>query len=139
MTYHRFVTRLTRRVPVVEQKLLTLPEHLSSPPVFSVVRITQSLVLYACFVDRCLSVCTFSFDHCVVYLHVCFFDLRILITHLVGSNSSLFDLKLTDYCVNATEYFMWKLFEHGRLIWYTTHVDITCFKLFRLLKHNMPS
>ena len=29
-----FVTRLTRRVPLVEQKLLTLPEHMSSPPVF---------------------------------------------------------------------------------------------------------
>jgi hypothetical protein len=28
-----FVTRLTRRVPLVEQELLTLPEHLSSPPV----------------------------------------------------------------------------------------------------------
>ena len=27
-----FVTRLTRRVPLVEQELLTLPEHLSSPP-----------------------------------------------------------------------------------------------------------
>jgi hypothetical protein len=26
-----FVTRLTRRVPLVEQELLTLPEHLSSP------------------------------------------------------------------------------------------------------------
>jgi len=30
-----FVTRLTRQVPLVEQELLTLPEHLSSPPVFS--------------------------------------------------------------------------------------------------------
>jgi hypothetical protein len=28
-----FVTRLTRWVPLVEQELLTLPEHLSSPPV----------------------------------------------------------------------------------------------------------
>jgi hypothetical protein len=28
-----FVTRLTRRVPLVEQELLTLPEHMSSPPV----------------------------------------------------------------------------------------------------------
>jgi hypothetical protein len=28
-----FVTRLTRRVSLVEQELLTLPEHLSSPPV----------------------------------------------------------------------------------------------------------
>jgi hypothetical protein len=50
----------------VEQELLTLPEHLSSPPVFSGVRVTRSLVLYVCFVDRCLSFCTFSFGHCVV-------------------------------------------------------------------------
>jgi hypothetical protein len=45
--------------------LLTLPEHLSSPPVFSGVRVTRSLVLCVCFVDRCLSFCTF-FYHCVV-------------------------------------------------------------------------
>jgi hypothetical protein len=57
----RFVTRLTRRVSLVEQELPTLPEHLSSPPVFSGVCITRSLVLY-----RCLSFCTFSFEHCVV-------------------------------------------------------------------------
>ena len=61
-----FVSRLTRRVPLVEQELLTLPEHLSSPQVFSGVRVTRSLVLYVCFVDRCLSFCTFSFGHCVV-------------------------------------------------------------------------
>ena len=30
------------------------------------VRVTRSLVLYLCFVDRCLSFCTFSFDHFVV-------------------------------------------------------------------------
>jgi hypothetical protein len=29
-----FVTRLTLRVPLVEQELLTLPEHLSAPPFF---------------------------------------------------------------------------------------------------------
>jgi len=51
---------------LVEQQLLTLPEQLSSPPVFSGVRVTRSLVLYVCFVDRCLSFCTFSFGHCVV-------------------------------------------------------------------------
>jgi len=66
MTYHRVVTRLTRRMSLVEQKLLTLPEHLSSLPVFSEVCVTRSLVLYACFVDRCLFFCTFSFGHCVV-------------------------------------------------------------------------
>jgi hypothetical protein len=35
-------------------------------PIFSGVRVTRSLVLYVCFVDRCLSFCTFSIDHCVV-------------------------------------------------------------------------
>jgi len=44
----------------------TLPEHLSSSPVFSGVRVTQSLVLCVCFVYRCLSFCTFCFGHCVV-------------------------------------------------------------------------
>ena len=39
---------------------------LSSPPVFSEVRITRSLVLYVCFVDRCLSFSPFYFGHCVV-------------------------------------------------------------------------
>ena len=35
-------------------------------PAFSGVRVTRSLVLYVCFVDCCLSFCTFSFGHCVV-------------------------------------------------------------------------
>jgi hypothetical protein len=35
-------------------------------PGFSGVRVTRSLVLYLCFVDRCLSFCTFSFGHCVI-------------------------------------------------------------------------
>ena len=42
------------------------PEHMSSIPVFSWVRVTRSLVLCACFVDRCLFFCTFSFGHCVI-------------------------------------------------------------------------
>jgi hypothetical protein len=35
-------------------------------PIFSGVRVTRSLVLCVCFVDRCLTFCTFSFAHCVV-------------------------------------------------------------------------
>ena len=53
-------------MPLVEQELLTFPEYPSSPPVFSGVRVTRSLVLCVCFVNRCLSFCTFSFSHCVV-------------------------------------------------------------------------
>ena len=48
---------------LVEQELLTLPDHMSSPPVLSGVRVTPSLVLYVCFVDRWMS---FSFGHYVV-------------------------------------------------------------------------
>ena len=48
----------------MEQKRLTLPKHLSLPPVFSGVRVSRSFVLYVCVVDRCLSFC--SFGHCVV-------------------------------------------------------------------------
>jgi hypothetical protein len=43
-----FVTRFTRLVSLVEQKLLT-------PPSFSGIRVTRSLVLYVCFEGRCLS------------------------------------------------------------------------------------
>ena len=51
---------------LVERKLPTLPEHLSSPMVFSGVRVTRSLVVYVCSVDRYLPFCTFSFAHCDV-------------------------------------------------------------------------
>ena len=72
----------------MEQELLTLPERdLSSPPVFSGVRVTRSLVLYhyVCFVYRCLSFSTFFFwPLCCLF----FFDIRILIAPFVSSNSS---------------------------------------------------
>jgi hypothetical protein len=79
-----FVTRLTRRLQLVEQELPTLPEHLSSPSVFTGVRVTRYLVLCACFVNRCWSFCIFF-----VWPLCClsFFELRILITPLVSSNS----------------------------------------------------
>ena len=66
--------------------------------VFSGIRDTQSLVLFVWFVDRCFSFCPFSFGHCVVcssvFWPLCclFFDIRILITPLVSSNSSWYSL-----------------------------------------------
>ena len=58
-----FMTRVTRQVSLVEQELLSLPKYLSSPPVFSGVRVAWSLsvlcsVLY-------IVVCPVSFRHCV--------------------------------------------------------------------------
>ena len=61
-----FLTRLTRRVPLVEQELLTLPEHQSSPPFFSGVCANRSWVFCVCFVDRCLFYRPFYVGSCVV-------------------------------------------------------------------------
>ena len=67
---------------LVEQELPTLPDHLSSPPIFSWIRVTRSLVLCVCFVDPCQSYCPFFFwPLCCLSLY----DLQILIT---PSNSS---------------------------------------------------
>jgi len=103
LLYTGFVTRLTRRVPLVEQELLTLPEHLSSPPVVNGVRVTRSLVLCVCFVDRCLSFCTFVF-----WLLWClfFFDIRILIISLVSSNSS-YSYSITAIFYRNTSHLGW--------------------------------
>ena len=44
-------------------KNITLPEYLRSLPVLSGVRVTRSVVVCVCFVDR---FCSVSFGHCVV-------------------------------------------------------------------------
>ena len=48
---HNDVSRstVTGRVPLVEQELLSLPEHMCSSPVFSGVRVSQSLVFCVVF------------------------------------------------------------------------------------------
>ena len=50
-----FPTRLIQWVSLMEQELSNLPLHPSSPPVFIGVRVTQSLPLCVCFVDRFFS------------------------------------------------------------------------------------
>ena len=66
----------------VEQELLTLPEHLSSPTVFSGVRVTRILVLFVCFLDRCLSFFSWPL-YCLSFV-----DLWILISPVLSFNSS---------------------------------------------------
>jgi len=64
--------------------------YICSPPVFSGVRVTRSLVLCVCFVDSCLS----FWPLCCLF----FFDIQILITPLVSSNSSYH----VNYIVSST-------------------------------------
>jgi hypothetical protein len=63
--------KVTRRVAIVEQELLTLPEHLRSPRLFCGVRVARSLVFCVVF---CRS----------LFVLLSFFDLQILITTLVS-------------------------------------------------------
>ena len=83
---------IKRQVPLV----LPIPVHLSSPPVFSEVRVTRSLVLWVCLVDRCLSF--FSWPLRCLF----FFELRILITPLVSSCNKM---SLYYFPVTISEYF----------------------------------
>ena len=50
-------------MPLVEQEVFILPEHLSSPPVFSRIRVAQSLVFHVVFCKTLFGL----FCHCVVW------------------------------------------------------------------------
>jgi hypothetical protein len=66
-------------VPSVERELLILPEHFSSPQVFSGVRVTMCMFCWSLFVLLSF----FLWPLCCLS-----FKLRILITPVVSSNSS---------------------------------------------------
>ena len=65
MTYHQVCNYSNATGTTNGAGTANLPEHLSSTPIFSGVRVTRSLVIRVCFVDRCLSFCPFSLGHCV--------------------------------------------------------------------------
>ena len=73
-----FVTRLTRRVPLVEQELLNLPEHMSSPRDRFLVGFCYSIFSFMCMFCRSLFVLLYFFFWPLCCLF--FFDIRILIT-----------------------------------------------------------
>ena len=64
--------RGTRRVPHVEQELLSLPRHLCTPPVLVWFMLLDLQFSIQWFADPCLSICHFSLSHCYLF----FFDLR---------------------------------------------------------------
>jgi hypothetical protein len=71
-------------VSLMEQELLILPEHLSSTPVFSGFRFLN--FSFMCVFCRSLFVLLYFFFWPLCCLF--FFDIRILITPLISSNSS---------------------------------------------------
>jgi hypothetical protein len=81
-----FVTRVARRMPLLEQELLTIPEHLCSPLVFSGFCVSRSVFL-------CVLCCRslFVLLSFFVWSLLCqSFDLRVLIISLVSVNSSMY-------------------------------------------------
>ena len=77
--------------------------------VFSGVRVTRSLVLYVCFVDRCLSFCTFSFGHCVfcsssIYVSDCPFGVFKLLF-------DYFEIEITNFI-----HCIWKIIDTSTLM-----------------------
>ena len=73
---------MTRWVPLMEQELLTLPELMSSPLVFSEVHVTQSLVFYVVLYRSSIVLLSF-----LPLYRLSFFDLRLgIILKLISSN-----------------------------------------------------
>ena len=87
------VTRLTRRVPLVQQELLTLPEYLSSPRFYW--GSCYSIFSFMCMFSRSLFVLLYLFFWPLCCL--LFFDIRILITSLWYLQTLL-----TSICIGAT-------------------------------------
>jgi hypothetical protein len=85
MFYHRFCNKSNKTGATSGTGTAYLPEQLCSLPIFSGFRVTRSLATFVCFVDGCF--CSFVVFHsalCCLF----FFDIRVLITPLVSSNSS---------------------------------------------------
>jgi hypothetical protein len=61
-----------RRVSIVEQELLTLPEHQSSPPVFCGVLVARSFVFCLVLYREVFGLLSF-FGHCIVCPTICGF------------------------------------------------------------------
>jgi hypothetical protein len=84
MIYHRICQKSNTLCSVsrVEQELLTLPQHMSSPPVLCAVRVAQSLVFCVMFC-RSLSFCLVRFllvIVCPFVLSVFFWSLSVLLS-----------------------------------------------------------
>ena len=88
---------VTRRVPLMEQELLTIREHLSSP-FFSGVHVTRSIVFCVMFCRSLFVLLSFFF------FSLCrlFFDLRIMIIPLVSSKSFYISIFLDSIAMQFT-------------------------------------
>jgi hypothetical protein len=84
-----FVTKVTRRVPHVEQRLLTLRSTWVHPRFFNGIRVAWSSVFWETF---CWSLFVLLSFFCCPLYYLSFSDLRLLITPMVSSNFAYHEL-----------------------------------------------
>jgi hypothetical protein len=126
-----FVTRLTRRVSLVEQELLTRPEHLSSTPVFSGVRVNRSLIFMYFLL---IVVCSFVLFLLAIVLSVLLRHTDSGYLPLVSSNSSSYKILHRKLKLEQT---LTSLQNHGRtrVFW----MDINYFPIFHNHSGKYPN
>jgi hypothetical protein len=91
-----FVARVTRRVPLVEQKLLTIPEHLRLPfSAFSVVRVSRVFCIVFC--TPLFVICHFSFALSVLLQFTAASDFSFGIFKLYSLQSQDIHIIFNDY------------------------------------------
>jgi hypothetical protein len=95
------------------------------------VRVTRSLVLCLCFVDRCLSFCPFSFGHCVVcfssiygfWLPLWYLQTLIKWPSKVEGNIDIWSHKTGSLCFN---FFTYKMYLSAKFIQTNSFIIFTC-------------
>jgi hypothetical protein len=130
------VTRVIRRVPLVEQELLTLPDHLRSPPVFNGLRVARPLGLS---VMLCRSLFVHLSFFCWPLCCPSLFDLQILVAPLVSSNSSYVTIFVSTNYVSQGITFVsydqsqkiWKNSLHWKALWEFYFLNILSFPCFK--------
>ena len=121
-----FVARVTRRMSRVEQELNTLPEHLSSSPVFSVVRVPR------------------SFFFCITSCRSLFVLLSVLLLTIILS--VLLWFTAFEYHVDNFKHFLFfKKYEYrlyvnlfnSTNIWRYIYCKITTVKIYIIVKYKL--
>ena len=111
-------------MPLVEQELLTLSDHTNSPRFLVGFVLLDLLVLCVCFVDRCSSMCAFSFGNCVVCSSIYRFWLppfgifKLFFFFGYGKPSTYWCLLSGACLVKCFQILYKKKSEHSKLVWY---------------------
>ena len=100
--------KVTRRVSHMEQELLTIPEHLSSPPVFRSVRVARSLVFSIVFCRSLFVFLSLFFSgRCIVYPSIYGFWLHSLVSSYFSSTLSNWQQKQIQHMALEIRWLAW--------------------------------